>query len=122
MINNNTLKEIDQNVPNIKEEDMSSIYSVLWAPHNQAVTLKLLRYTIVMFTFPVGVFYLFYYKVCGGDKKYLGWAGIAAVVAANVVVAFYVRMAYTEDSNSVSTNSDNEGRVATAATISKKTD
>lgn len=79
---------------------MVSLYEVLWAPYNQNVTMKLFRYSVVMFTFPVGVFYLFYYKLFGGDKNYLGWAGIAAVVAANLVIAFYVRMAYTEDDGS----------------------
>ena len=86
---------------------MSSLYEVLWAPYNQSVTLKLFRYTMLMFTFPVGVFYLFYYIVFGGNKDYLGWAGIAAVVAANIVIALYVRMAYTEDNGNSNNNNDN---------------
>ena len=73
------------------------LYDVLFAPYNKAVTIKLLRYTLVMFTFPVGVFYLVYHLILGGKRELAGWAGIAAVIAANVVIAFYVWMAYTEE-------------------------
>ena len=50
-----------------------------------------------MFTFPVGVFYIFQHLVFGSDPKYLGHSGIAAVIAANLVIAAYVHMAWNED-------------------------
>ncbi len=69
----------------------------LSAPHNRTVVAKLIRYTVVMFTFPIGVFFISQHLVFGSDKDYLGHSGIAAVVAANLVIASYVRMAWYED-------------------------
>ena len=73
------------------------------APHNREVILKLVRYSIVMFTFPIGVFFLFHHFVFMQDKDSLKWSGMAAVVAANTVIAAYVRMAWQEDRDQNST-------------------
>ena len=63
--------------------------------------MKLLRYSAVMFLFPVATFYFFFWFVFGGDKNALGWSGIAAVVAANIVIGAYVKMAWDEDKDEV---------------------
>ena len=67
--------------------------------------MKLLRYTVVMFTFPIGVFYIFFYLVFGGDPDMLGWSGLAAVLAANLVIFAYVKMAFNEDKDDRKDNS-----------------
>ena len=72
-------------------------YEVFFGPTNRLVTLKLIRYTIFMFTFPIFVFYFFRLIVFKEDKDKLGWCGIAAVVAANIVIVSYVWMAWNED-------------------------
>jgi len=78
------------------------------APHNKAVTMKLVRYSVAMFTFPVGAFFFFQHLVFGSDKNYLGHSGIAAVVAANLVIASYVRMAWLEDKDGTDGNAGNK--------------
>jgi Na+/melibiose symporter-like transporter len=50
-----------------------------------------------MFTFPLFVFYFFFLVVFKEDKDKLGWCGMAAVVAANIVIVSYVWMAWNED-------------------------
>ncbi len=50
-----------------------------------------------MVCLPIAVFYLFYYFVFDMNPEKLGWCGVAAVVAANVVSISYVHMAYYED-------------------------
>jgi len=57
----------------------------------------LVRYSVVMFTFPIGVFFIFHHLIFAQDKDSLKWSGMAAVVAANTVIAAYVRMAWQED-------------------------
>mmetsp|Transcript_22282 Transcript_22282/g.44468 ORF Transcript_22282/g.44468 Transcript_22282/m.44468 type:complete len:97 (-) Transcript_22282:93-383(-) len=66
-------------------------FSVLLATQNRAVGLKLLRYTLLMFTLPLLTYYLVtaYY----GYKAGTG----ASVVVVNAVIAAYVKSAFDED-------------------------
>jgi len=50
-----------------------------------------------MVLFPLGTFYFLFYVTFKQDKAMLGWCGIAAVIAANLVIASYVHMAWNED-------------------------
>jgi uncharacterized membrane protein YjjB (DUF3815 family) len=50
-----------------------------------------------MFFIPIATFYFMFHVVFDSDKSSLGWAGIAAVIAANLVIASYVYMAWNED-------------------------
>lgn len=79
------------------------------------VTLKLIRYSLWMVLFPLGTFYFLYYVVFNQNKDMLGWCGIAAVVAANVVIAAYVMMAWEEDKEDIKLRRENDiasGKVA----------
>jgi cytochrome c oxidase subunit IV len=69
----------------------------MWAPQNRVVTLKLVRYSMWMVLAPLGTFYFLYYVIFKQNKEYLGWCGIAAVIAANIVIGLYVHMAWHED-------------------------
>lgn len=59
--------------------------------------MKLVRYSILMVVAPLVTFYFLYYAVFNQNKDYLGWCGIAAVIAANIVIGAYVHMAWHED-------------------------
>ncbi len=72
-------------------------YEVFFGPTNREVTMKLIRYTIVMFTLPIIVFYSMFYGLYNQNKDMLGWCGIGAVITANLVIAAYVVMAWNED-------------------------
>ena len=50
-----------------------------------------------MILFPLGTFYFLFYIIFKKNKDMLGWCGIAAVIAANIVIYAYVRMAWYED-------------------------
>ena len=50
-----------------------------------------------MIFFPLATFYFLLYIVFDGNKDYLGWCGIGAVIAANCVIGSYVKMAWEED-------------------------
>jgi hypothetical protein len=54
-----------------------------------------------MCTFPIGVFYIFYYLIFAGDVDMIGWSGVAAVVAVNMVIYMYVRMAWLEPNEEI---------------------
>ena len=45
---------------------------------------------------PLGTFYFMFYVIFNKDKDLLGWCGIAAVIATNVVLMSYVVMAWNE--------------------------
>jgi hypothetical protein len=83
-----------------------------FGPTNIAVTLKLIKYSLWMILFPLGTFYFLFYIVFKRNKDMLGWCGIAAVIAANIVIYAYVRMAWYEDredldnKNSIMNNPD----------------
>ena len=68
-----------------------------FGPTNRVVTLKLIRYSLVMLLLPLSTFYFLFYFVFEKDNNMLGWCGIAAVIAANLVIASYVMMAWAED-------------------------
>jgi hypothetical protein len=61
------------------------------------VTLKLIRYSLIMLLLPLATFYFLFYLVFEKNNDMLGWCGIAAVIAANLVIASYVLMAWSED-------------------------
>lgn len=69
-----------------------------FGPTNRVVTLKLIRYSMVMLLLPLSTFYFLFYIVFEKNNDMLGWCGIAAVIAANLVIASYVMMAWAEDS------------------------
>ena len=50
-----------------------------------------------MLLLPLSTFYFLFYLVFEKDNNMLGWCGIAAVIAANLVIASYVMMAWDED-------------------------
>jgi hypothetical protein len=65
-------------------------------PTNRVVTLKLIRYSLLMLLAPLATFYFCFYVVFKQDKDMLGWSGIFAVIAANMVIVSYVVMAFGE--------------------------
>lgn len=75
---------------------MPSAYQVFLGPENRNVTIKLIQYSLLMFSAPIAVFYATLHGIFGGDLKMIGWCGIAAVVAANMVIVSYVVMAWNE--------------------------
>ena len=50
-----------------------------------------------MILLPLSTFYFLFYFVFEKNNDMLGWCGIAAVIAANLVIAAYVLMAWAED-------------------------
>ena len=46
---------------------------------------------------PLATFYFLFIVVFKNNKDMLGWCGIAAVIAANLVIVSYVIMAWNED-------------------------
>lgn len=76
---------------------MRIYFRSFFGPENLLVTLKLIRYSLLMLLFPVGTFYFFFHVIFNGDRTMLGWSGIAAVFAANAVIVAYVIMAWNED-------------------------
>eukprot|EP01041_Mallomonas_annulata_P000113 gene113-166_t len=79
----------------------ASPYQFFFFPENREVTMRLLRYSIWMALLPIGTFYFSHYVLFKGDQSSLGHGGIFAVIAANVVIAAYVRMAWIEDQNDI---------------------
>ena len=74
----------------------TTAFEVFFGPENRAVTMKLLWYSLAMLVAPLVVFYLFLHVVFESNVDMIGWCGIAAVVAANIVIASYVVMAWNE--------------------------
>lgn len=68
-----------------------------FSPQNRVVTLKLIRYSMVMLLAPLATFYFSFYVFFQQDRDMIGWSGLLAVLAANVVIASYVMMAIKED-------------------------
>jgi hypothetical protein len=68
----------------------------LFGPENRIVTLKLIRYSLLMVLLPLSTFYVLQIGIFRNDPSMLMWSGFAAVAAANVVIFLYVRMAWNE--------------------------
>jgi hypothetical protein len=66
---------------------------------NRVVTLKLIRYSLLMVLAPLASFYLSYYVLFKQDQTKLMWCGLIAVLVTNIVVASYVVMAWYEKDN-----------------------
>ena len=64
------------------------------------MTLKLIHYSLLMVLIPLATFYFLFYVTFAQDKSKLGMCGFAAVIAANLVIVAYVRMAWMEDRGS----------------------
>mmetsp|Transcript_22404 Transcript_22404/g.52881 ORF Transcript_22404/g.52881 Transcript_22404/m.52881 type:complete len:94 (-) Transcript_22404:201-482(-) len=71
-------------------------FSVLMTPENRETGRKLGIATGLMFTFPFIAFYVVL-ALCKDKKNPDNWAGAAAIVATNMVVAGYCYAAYIED-------------------------
>lgn len=80
---------------------MPTAYEVFFGPTNREVTMKLIRYSAWMVLFPIGTFFFLFHIVFDSNKDMLGWCGIAAVVAANIVIVLYVLMAWEEDKEDI---------------------
>ncbi len=65
-------------------------------PTNRVVTLKLIRYSLLMVLAPLAAFYFSYYIFFNQDKTKLMWCGFFAVFVVNLVIASYVIMAWNE--------------------------
>jgi hypothetical protein len=63
-------------------------------PQNRSVGHKLLLYTILMFTFPLLSFFVLR---DGPPSLSPQWSALGAVLAANVVIAAYCWMAFSEE-------------------------
>ena len=71
----------------------SRMREIMKGPGNREVIMKLVRWTVAMFTMPFIAYY--------GCRRFLGadaiWAGVAAIVTVQVVIFGYVAAAFTED-------------------------
>jgi hypothetical protein len=71
----------------------SRVRDIMKGPGNREVIMKLVRWTVAMFTMPFIAYY--------GCRRFLDadatWAGVAAVVTVQVVIFGYVAAAFTED-------------------------
>lgn len=67
-----------------------------FGPTNRVVTLKLIRYSLLMILAPLLSFYVSFYVIFRQDKTKLMWCGLIAVFVTNLVIAAYVVMAWNE--------------------------
>ena len=74
----------------------STLFTALREKQNRIVLLKLIRYSLLMVFFPLATFFFVWQVWFKGDMDYLGWSGIAAVIATNIVIALYVVSAWNE--------------------------
>eukprot|EP00536_Pseudo-nitzschia_multiseries_P013332 jgi/Psemu1/298402/fgenesh1_pm.561_\ len=81
-------------------------FSVLLSPENRETGRKLGIATGLMFTLPFVAFYVVL-ALCKDKKHPENWAGGAAIVATNIVIAGYCYAAYIEDSNENENNDEN---------------
>uniref|UniRef100_A0A7S2XVQ8 Vacuolar ATPase assembly integral membrane protein VMA21 homolog n=1 Tax=Fibrocapsa japonica TaxID=94617 RepID=A0A7S2XVQ8_9STRA len=70
---------------------------MLLAPENRNVANKLGIYSVMMFVFPVVVFFFFNNIILKSNSDRLMWSGFASVLAVNIVIASYIVMAWKED-------------------------
>jgi vacuolar ATPase assembly integral membrane protein VMA21 len=54
-------------------------------------------YSALMVCFPISTFYFSFYVLFKANMDMIGWSGILAVFAANIVIGAYVLMAWRED-------------------------
>jgi len=73
-----------------------TVAAFFFGPENRLVTLKLIKYSLLVLFAPLATFYGMFFLVFKQDKSMMGWCGIAAVVSANLVIASYVFMAWNE--------------------------
>ncbi|VEU43931.1 unnamed protein product [Pseudo-nitzschia multistriata] len=71
-------------------------FSVLLTPENRDTGRKLGIATALMFTLPFIAFYIMM-EICKEKKNPENWAGAAAIVTTNLIVAGYCYIAYIED-------------------------
>lgn len=72
---------------------ISRAKEIMAGPGNREVVLKLVRWTVVMFTAP----FIAYFGCTNFLDASPVWAGIAAIVVVQVVIFGYVFVAFTED-------------------------
>ena len=61
----------------------AGVWEVFFGQTNKAVTMKLVRYSALMFGLPIFTFYFLFYVIFKGDPEKLGICGIGAVIAVN---------------------------------------
>ena len=75
---------------------MAGTYETFFGPENRVVTMKLLMYSLLMISLPIGTYFFLLHIVFGSNKNMAGWSGIGAVFMVNMVIVAYVVMAWTE--------------------------
>lgn len=75
---------------------MLSCWIRFFGPQNRVVTLKLIRYSLLMVLAPLTTFYFSFYVIFKQDNAQLMWCGLLAVLVTNLVIAAYVVMAWNE--------------------------
>lgn len=68
----------------------------MFQEQNKDVARKLGFATLLMFTFPIIVFYVCFYFVFNHHEEPANWSGGMAVLAANIVIYGYVYSAFSE--------------------------
>ncbi len=76
---------------------MTGIYNTFMGPQNRAVTMKLLWFSFLMITLPLGTYFFLLHIIFEGNKLMVGWSAVGAVVVSNIIIACYVIMACTEE-------------------------
>jgi hypothetical protein len=76
----------------------------LFQQQNKDVAIKLGTATVLMFTFPIAVFYICFHHVFNNNEFPENWSGGMAVLAANIVVAGYVISAFSEEDDEPTTS------------------
>mmetsp|Transcript_19685 Transcript_19685/g.19784 ORF Transcript_19685/g.19784 Transcript_19685/m.19784 type:complete len:90 (+) Transcript_19685:288-557(+) len=82
-------------------------YKFFFNDENRAVTMTLIHYSIWMFALPITTFFFSHYIIFDAKLDTMGYSGILAVVAANIVIAAYVRMAWLEEQADIAQRQDN---------------
>jgi len=104
---------------------LHSLLLRFFGPTNRVVTLKLIRYSLIMVLAPLTAFYLSFYVLFKQDKSKLMWCGFLAVFVVNVVIVSYVVMAWNEPDDRKKSNGllKSKGAPGNSAAISlPKTD
>ena len=75
---------------------MASMSETVNHPQNRSVFMKLLFYSFLMISLPIGTYFFLLNVVWKGDPNKTGWSGIGAVCVCNLVIAAYAIMAWGE--------------------------